>query len=123
MQSKAENTGKLEISVVESKDGALLAPAGRLDIDSSPGLRDLLLAQLKSRRHRRVTIDLSAVTQIDSSGIATLIEALKIAYACKTELTLQGLHDEVRRLFEFSGMLALFRSTNQSTAQSASEVH
>ena len=55
-----------------------------------------------------MSIDLSAVTHIDSSGVATLIEALKIARNCKTELRLQGLHDRLHRLFEATGILSLF---------------
>jgi anti-anti-sigma factor len=45
---------------------------------------------------------------MDSSGIATLIEAQKIARGHQTELRLQGLHDELLRLFEFTGVLTLF---------------
>ena len=37
------------------------------------------------------SVDLSGITHIDSSGLATLIEALKIAQGNKTELRLQGL--------------------------------
>jgi len=54
---------------------------------------------------------LSAVTHIDTSGIATLIEALKIARGNKTELRLQGLHDQLLRLFECTGMLSLFNGS------------
>ena len=55
-----------------------------------------------------MSIDLSEITHLDSSGVATLIEALKIARNCKTELRLQGLHDRLHRLFEATGMLSLF---------------
>jgi anti-sigma B factor antagonist len=99
---------KPEIDIVLTGNGALASLKGRIDIDSSPALRDRLLALLHAPHPETVSIDLSCVTHIDSSGVATLIEALKIARDCKTELRLQGLHDRLHRLFEATGILALF---------------
>ena len=93
---------------VASEDGALAWLYGRIDIDSSPALRERFLALLHLRHPNIVSIDLSGVTHIDSSGVATLIEALKIARHCKTELKLRGLHDRLHRLFEATGILSLF---------------
>jgi anti-sigma B factor antagonist len=97
--------------VVASEDGSLVCLHGRIDIDSSPALRDRLLALLQSPHPSVVNIDLSAVDHIDSSGIATLIDALKIARGHKTELRLQGLHDRLLRLFESTGILGLFNGS------------
>ena len=55
-----------------------------------------------------MNVDLSGVTYIDSSGVATLIEALKIARGNKTELRLQGLDEGLYRLFESTRILSLF---------------
>ncbi len=99
---------KLEINIVASEHGALASLKGPIDIDSSPAVRDRLIALLHAPHPRTVSIDLSGVTHIDSSGVATLIEALKIARRCKTKLRLQGLHDRLNRLFEATGILSLF---------------
>ncbi len=99
---------KPEIDIVDTENGALVSLKGRIDIDSSPAVRDQLLALLQAPHPRTVSIDLSGVTHIDSSGVATLIEALKIARSFKTELRLQGLHDRLHRLFEATGILSLF---------------
>lgn len=120
--SNSESGARMNVSVVENKDGAVLYLSGRVVIDSSPAFRDRLLALLKSGGQRRVSVDLSAVTNIDSSAVATLIEALKIAHAHKTELRLQGLHDDLLRLFEFTGILPLFNGSSQAVSQSGSEV-
>jgi anti-sigma B factor antagonist len=103
--------------IVSSKDGALACLYGRIDIDSSPALRDRLLALLHSPHPNVVSIDLSAVNHIDSSGVATLIEALKIARGNRTELRLQGLHDRFLRLFESTGILSLFNGSTGTTSQ------
>jgi len=123
LQSDNTQSGdRLDINIVENKDGALVYLQGRVDIDSSPAFRKRLLALIEGRRAKRVSVDLFAITQIDSSGIATLIEALKIAHAYQTELTLQGLHDDLLRLFEFTGILSLFNGSRQTIGRSGDEV-
>ena len=123
MQSdNSQSGGTLGINIVENKDGALVYLSGRVDIESSPSLRNRLLALIEGRRAKRVSVDLFAITQIDSSGIATLIEALKIAHAYQTDLTLQGLHDDLLRLFEFTGILSLFNGSRQTIGRSGDEV-
>jgi anti-sigma B factor antagonist len=106
--SNRESIEKSGMKTVADESGALASLCGRIDIDSSPAVRDELIALLHAPHPKVVSIDLSGVTHIDSSGVATLIEALKIARSCKTELRLQGLHDRLHRLFEATGILSLF---------------
>jgi anti-sigma B factor antagonist len=103
-----ESTEKSGMKTVANENGTLASLYGRIDIDSSPAVRDQLIALLNAPHARTVSIDLSDVTHIDSSGVATLIEALRIARNCETELRLQGLHDRLHRLFEATGILSLF---------------
>ena len=122
MSDDTKSIGKPEIKIVAGKDGALAYLCGRIDIDSSPALRDRLLALLQAPYPKMVSIDLSAVTHIDSSGVATLIELLKIARSYKTELRLQGLHDRLLRLFEATGILSIFNGSVRGTSQSGRAV-
>ena len=108
LSNDSENIEKSGMKTVANENGALASLYGRIDIDSSPGVRDQLIALLHAPHPRTVSIDLSGVTHIDSSGVATLIEALKIARGRKTELRLQGLHDRLHRLFDATGILSLF---------------
>jgi anti-sigma B factor antagonist len=103
---------KPEIDIVDTENGALARLNGRIDIDSSPAVRDRLLTVLEWRDLTILSIDLSAVTHIDSSGVATLIELLKIARCRRTQLRLQGLHDRLHRLFDSTGMLSLFNGSD-----------
>lgn len=122
---QSENTKRIDkpgIKIVASKDSVLACLYGRIDIDSSPVIRDRLLTLMQAPYPKIVNIDLSAVTHIDSSGIATLIEALKIAGGYRTELRLQGLHDRLLRLFESTGMLSLFNGSVPTKSQSTREV-
>jgi anti-anti-sigma regulatory factor len=63
-------TPGLSVSVVGSEGDALVCLSGRLSIDSSPGVRDQLLAILDQESLPTLTIDLAEVTYIDASGIA-----------------------------------------------------
>lgn len=95
---------------------------GRLDIDSSPALRDRLLTTLREQSAKTVIIDLMRVSYIDSSGIATLIEGLKVARIRQITLRLQGLQGRLLHLFETTGVLALFETSDCRSASSASKV-
>lgn len=106
-----ESLETLGVNIVAGDGGTVASLRGRIDIDSSPALRGQLLALFKAQHPRSISIDLSKVMHIDSSGIATLIEALRIARNCNTELTLQGLKGRMLHLFEATGILQLFNGS------------
>ena len=56
---------------------AVVALEGDIDLQSSPAVRQQLLACFE--KNTRVVVDLSGVTYIDSSGVASLVEAFQIA--------------------------------------------
>ena len=108
--TESTTTGALSIRVDESQERTLVSLRGRVSIESSPNLRDRLLAILERASPSALTIDLSEVPYIDLSGIATLVEALKMALARKKEMKLIGLHDRPRYLLERTGLLPLFEA-------------
>ena len=102
------STNNIEIDVEHSGADAIVRLKGRIDVDSSPDVRDRLQAILSSDPFpHAVTVDLGSVTSIEASGIATLIEALKMARHHDIRFNLQG-HGTVLQLFESTGLLALF---------------
>jgi|SRR5580700_1287374 anti-anti-sigma factor len=109
--SGSASTNNLEIAVDRSGSDVIVHLNGRIDVDSSPDVRDRLLAILSGKQLlHAVTVDLSDVNHIEASGIATLVEALKIAGPRQIRLHLQGLHGSVLRLFEVTGLLPLFET-------------
>ena len=107
------STSSLEISVDQLGNDTIVRASGRIDVDSSPDLRDCLLAILSADPlPRTITVDLAGVPYIETSGIATLIEALRIARHHQTVFCLQGLSGSALRLFEVTGVLALFEASN-----------
>ncbi len=112
MISQGTQTGDLlTISITRIEGGVLVSLGGRLTIDSSPELRNQLLAVLYGETLKSLVIDLSDVPYVDLSGVATLLETLRIARSRKTGLQLRGLHDRPSYLLEVTGLLSLFETS------------
>jgi anti-sigma B factor antagonist len=107
---RALSTDSLEIAVDRGEESVLVHLHGRLGIDSSPDLRAQLLITLKNDAPETVIVDLTEVSYIDTSGVATLLESLKIARSQHTTLCLKGLQGRVVRFFEATGLIHLFEA-------------
>jgi anti-sigma B factor antagonist len=81
--------------------------SGRITTDTSGQMRSRLADMLRSEPDT-VTIDLSQVDYMDTSGLATLIEAARIARRQRTELVLRGLQEQPRYLFKVTDLDRLF---------------
>jgi anti-sigma B factor antagonist len=102
---------------------AVVRLTGRVDVDSSPGLRDRLRALLSEEAlPQTIIVDLAGVPYIETSGIATLIEALRIARHHQINFRLQGLSGAVLRLFQVTGVLALFETNDSRQSDSGQKV-
>ena len=79
----------------EKKDAiALVHVEGEIDMFTSPNLRDTLLPFFKPETPA-VIVDLSGVTFMDSSGIATLVEGLQWSKKEGRKFILAGLGETV----------------------------
>ena len=77
----------------------ILPLEGEIDLHVSPRLKCSLASMIR-KRPERLVVDLSGVTFIDSSGLAVLIHALQDVKEYGGELTLAGLNDNIRSIFE-----------------------
>jgi anti-sigma B factor antagonist len=113
----------LEISIDRVGKDFVVRPSGQINVYSSPDLRDSLQAILsKEPLPQTVTVDLAGVSYIETSGIATMIEALRIARHRQINFRLQGLSGAALRLFEVTGVLALFEGNDSGQAGSGQKV-
>jgi anti-sigma B factor antagonist len=119
--NKTTGIDKPEIEIVSRENGAMAQICGRIDIDSSPALRAQLLTALQAPGCNVLTLDVSAVTHIDSSGVATLIEALRIARSHDADLKLTGLQGRLLGLFQSTGILSLFNGSTRADSESGSK--
>ena len=89
-------------------EGAVVvAPKGDVDMSRSPVLREALRG-VQAQRPGKIIIDLEHVDYMDSSGLATLVEAMRTAKGHATKLVLCGLNDKVRAIFEIARLHHFF---------------
>lgn len=95
----------------ENRDGAaIVRPKGDVDLQRSPVLREHLKS-VSDRKPSRLVVDLSEVSYMDSSGVATLVEAMQLARKGKYPLVLCCLQDRVKSIFEIARLDTVFEIT------------
>lgn len=103
------------ISTTSLPDGMLVTPRGDVDLSRSPHLRKALAAASQSKP-RKLVVDLGQVNYMDSSGVATLVEALQIARRNGTTLILAALQPRVRSIMEIARLDTVFRIVETTEA-------
>lgn len=91
----------IEIEQQTEGDTVVIQAKGDVDITGSPILRDHI-RQAQQTKPARLVIDLEHVPYMDSSGLATLVEAMKNAKPAGTNLVLCAMHEKVRAIFEIA---------------------
>jgi anti-sigma B factor antagonist len=98
---------ELEIHTETISDGILVRAVGEIDLSCAAMLRQRL-GQIQDGLPSRLVIDLSGVPYMDSSGVATLVEAMQIARRTDSKLVLAALQDKVRSIFEIARLDMVF---------------
>jgi anti-sigma B factor antagonist len=80
---------------------------GEIDLHRSPRVERSLASMIK-KRPDHIVVDLSGVTFIDSSGMAVLIRALQDMKEYGGKLSLSGMNDNVRPIFETARLDQVF---------------
>ena len=81
---------------------------GEIDLHVSPSVTASLNAMIE-KKPRRLVVDLSDVTYIDSAGLAALIEAMQKVEGYGGKFLLAGLQETVRSIFEISRLDQVFQ--------------
>lgn len=101
------------IVAVRSDDAsAAVSPSGDLDVSTSPRLL-ACINELLAEGRSKITLDLQAVTFIDSSGLGALVKAHKRA-APSAQITVVQPKPHIQRAMEISGILKVIRVETQS---------
>jgi anti-sigma B factor antagonist len=99
---------KVEITTQKIDAGFLMSLKGDVDMNSSPDVRSSLGAAFKQGGAKALLIDLSGVRYMDSSGIATLVEAMQNCMKQGMRLRLVELSPSVRDVFELARLASVF---------------
>jgi len=95
---------KHEITVKQGTN--IVAFSGEIDLESSPAAREILLKCFELTSN--VIVDLSGVTYIDSSGVASLVEALQAAKKNGSRFALAATSEPTRRVLELARLDKVF---------------
>jgi anti-sigma B factor antagonist len=87
----------------------LITCAGRLNAASAPGLK-ARMHELVGLGHIELVCDLSAVSFLDSSGLAALVSGLKSTREVGGWIKLAGMNPLVRNIFALTKLERVFES-------------
>jgi anti-sigma B factor antagonist len=98
----------LEIYARQVGGITVLDLTGDITLFNSPEIRRALIDQLKDRRVPHLILNMLAVPYVDSSGVASLVEGLKISRDLKSRFALYGLSKSARTVLELTHLLRIF---------------
>ena len=101
------NPGELQVAVSGAEPEYEIRLQGELDLSTAPRLREELL-RLSSDGATMVTVDLSELAFVDSTGLSVLITGLKQLRQQGGEMTLRSPTPGTRRVLEITGLTEVF---------------
>ncbi|MGH9112057.1 MAG: STAS domain-containing protein [Acidimicrobiales bacterium] len=94
---------ELRTEVSEIANWTVVSVYGELDVATSPSLRERLI-RLVGEGSTRLVLDLEGVDFLDSTGLGTIVSALKRVRTHSGDLRLVCTQSRIRRLFEITGL-------------------
>jgi anti-sigma B factor antagonist len=107
-------------NIEENSGYAIVHLTGEVDLSRSPAARRAILDCLQE--HRNVLVDLSNVSYIDSSGVASLVEGFQVSRRMSLDFALIGVSDtalSVLRLARLDQVFPIFATLEARLAQTA----
>ena len=98
----------MEVHVRNHERAAIIEVQGEVDLYTSPRMREAIV-RTASARTPMVVVDLSGVSYMDSSGVATLVEGLQLSRTYGGAFRLAGLGGAVREVFIFAKLEKVFQ--------------
>jgi anti-sigma B factor antagonist len=80
---------------------------GSLDINTAPSLAEEI-DRVAATKPQRVSVDLSGLDLIDSSGVAALVKLYKAVRGCGGEVVIAGARDQPLAIFKLLRMDKVF---------------
>ncbi len=85
----------------------ILRPQGEVDLNCAPALREHI-CDVQQHKPEKLIIDLADVPYMDSSGVATLVEAMQTARRSGGQLILCCMQAKVMSIFEIARLDTVF---------------
>ena len=98
----------MQISARRHDKTTIFDVSGDIDFANSPEVRQSVLREIRQSRTPRVVVNLSQVSYIDSSGVASLVEGLKASRDLGSRFILFGLSPSAREVLQLSRLIKVF---------------
>jgi anti-sigma B factor antagonist len=108
MVETGSNSQNVVKGVRQDGSAVVMELAGDIDLHSSIELRQHLLSLL-AKKPPVIVLNLGGVDFMDSSGLATMVEALQLSRRAGGQIRLVALKQRVRNLLEISRLDAIFK--------------
>ena len=93
--------------VSHTSDETRIQVRGMLDVNTAPGLAEIV-DEIVAERRKRVIVDLSSLDIIDSSGVAVLVKLYKGVRATGGQVQITGARDQPLAIFKLLRMDKVF---------------
>lgn len=101
-------------------NAAVVRVIGELDLATAPQLGDVL-ADLSGHGTMHVTVDLSEMAFIDSTGVTVLVSALKRLHEAGGDMALESPRASAMRVFEITGLTNVFTIRSEAGSDAATD--
>jgi len=99
----------LEVQTLKTDTGiTVVVPNGRLDVAGAPMLKAVIGEAVKDNGTPRLVIDMEGVSFVDSTGLGSVIAALKLVRGSKGDIRLAAPNQQVRVVLELTTLDRVF---------------
>jgi len=98
----------MELSTRQVDNASIVDVVGDITLYNSPNIRKVLVDLIKTKKVPRVIVNLEKVRYIDSAGVASLVEGLKMSRDLKSGFALFGLTKTTREVLELTRLIKVF---------------
>ena len=112
----------IKISSRQAGDVTILDLVGDITLFNSPEIRKALLTLLKEQGVTQLLVNMTGVKYVDSSGIASLVEGLKVSRDLRARFALYGLSKPAKTVLELTHLLRVFE-VHDNEEQALAAVH
>ncbi|ACM23227.1 Putative anti-sigma factor antagonist [Thermotoga neapolitana DSM 4359] len=99
----------LKLEKIEQEDKIIVKVHGEIDAYNSSELKEQLRNLVSSTDKKKIVLDLSSVSYMDSAGLGTLVVILKDAKINGKEFILSSLKESILRIFKLTHLDKIFK--------------
>lgn len=109
MRNQMADSTPISVTVRQHASGvAIVSARGDIGYHEAPALRNVI-REAYDKRPKGLIVELSGVDYMATPGLATLVEALQISKKNQVPLTLAGMTERVRAVFEIARLHTVFK--------------